>query len=285
MNTALLSQIRICFHIEHDYISTTTYSYHVTAGARRFQRRQQAPIEAHDLTRGSRRRRRLVPRERASHQPRISPPRMRTGNGVTPVVAPLGACFLLPLRWECPFPGPIRGGSIPAKISSEREGEREEEDVHPLREFWRETTRPKDNRRRLHSPYKARRTSEACQPPTTPWPRRSVGIEGSTSQHHRPSSLPPSLSPSPSVPQGHHSGGRRRPQRPSPKHLTGLPHGETPLEGGGEAARVGILLPVSSPPPPTPPPPFVLRRSRPRGEAGVSSIAGKIYTALSSSSY
>ena len=92
---------------------------------------------------------------------------MRIGNGVSPAVAPLGVCFLLPLRWECPFYGPIRGGSIPAKISSEREGEREEEDVHPLREFWRETTRPKDNRRRLHSPrgrYKARWTSEACQP-------------------------------------------------------------------------------------------------------------------------
>ena len=76
---------------------------------------------------------------------------------------------------------------------------------------------------------------------TTAWPRCSVGTEGSTSQHHRPSSLAPSLSPSPSVPQGHHSGGRRRPQRPSPKHLIGLPHGETPVEGG-EAARVGILL-------------------------------------------
>ena len=123
MNTALLSQIRICFHIEHDYISTTTYSYHVTAGARRFQRRQQAPIEAHDLTRGSRRRRRLVPRERATNHgsPLLA---CALATAFRPPSRRWCACFLLPLRWECPLPRTHKRGKHPGQ-NLLREGGRE----------------------------------------------------------------------------------------------------------------------------------------------------------------
>ena len=74
-----------------------------------------------------------------------------------------------------------------------------------------------------------------------------------------------SLSPSLSVPQGHLSWGRR-PRRPSPMPLTGLPPGETPMEEGRErkAVRGGDGRRPSSLPPP--PPPFVLRRVFARGD-------------------
>ena len=49
---------------------------------------------------------------------------MRIGNGVSPAVAPLGACFLLPLRWECPLPRTHKRGKHPGQ-NLLREGGRE----------------------------------------------------------------------------------------------------------------------------------------------------------------
>ena len=183
-------------------------------------------------------------------------PRERATNHGPPLLAcALATAFRPPSRrWASAFSSPSDGS---APCSTHKRGK------HPGQNLLREGGREGGGRRPsssrvLEGNNKAQgQSAPPAQPPrplqgavdkrglpatTTAWPRRrSVGIGGSTSQHHRPSSLAPSLSPSPSVPQGQHSGGRRRPQRPSPKHLIGLPHGETPVEGG-EAARVGILL-------------------------------------------